>query len=124
MGFENRYWYTQFPNVEELESLLSIYASPSAGLWFDVGHAAAQEYWGFQRKNEVLDKFSNRLIGVHLMDCIRSSDHLAPGKGQVNFAELSKYLRPDTIKVLEMAIYVTAEEIQSGISLLHKQGIS
>lgn len=124
LGFENRFWYTQFPTAEELGILLQEFKSDRVGMWFDVGHAATQEYIGFQRKNELLEKFADRMIGVHLMDCIRNSDHLAPGKGQYDFANLSKYLKPDTIKVLELALYVTPEDIKSGVAWLHKQGIS
>lgn len=124
LGFENRYWYTQFPNLEELRSLLNEFQSDCVGLWYDVGHAATQEYLGFQKKNEILENFSHRLIGVHLMDCIRNSDHLAPGKGNVDFAYLAGILRPDTIKVLEMALYVPADDIRQGVILLQKIGIS
>ena len=124
LGFENRYWHTQFPMAEELGILLQEFKSDRVGMWFDVGHAATQEYFGFQRKNELLEKYANRMIGVHLMDCIRNSDHLAPGKGQYDFANLSKYLRPNTIKVLELALFVTPEEIKAGVAWLHKQGIS
>jgi sugar phosphate isomerase/epimerase len=124
LGFENRYWHTQFPTSEELGILLQEFKSDRVGMWFDVGHAATQEYFGFQRKNELLEKYANRMIGVHLMDCIRNSDHLAPGKGQYDFANLSKYLKPSTIKVLELALYVTPEDLKSGVACLHKQGIS
>lgn len=124
LGFENRYWYTQFPTSEELGILLQEFKSGLVGMWFDVGHAATQEYLGFQRKNELLEKFAGRMIGVHLMDCIRNSDHLAPGQGQYDFAQLSKYLKPDTIKVLELALYVTPEDVQAGVACLNKHGIS
>ena len=124
LGFENRYWHTQFPTSEEFGILLQEFKPDRVGMWFDVGHAATQEYLGFQRKNELLEKFADRMIGVHLMDCIRNSDHLAPGKGHYDFANLSKYLKPNTIKVLELALYVTPEDIKAGVAWLHKQGIS
>lgn len=124
LGFENRYWHTQFPNLEELHSLLAEFQSDYVGLWYDIGHAATQEYLGFQRKNEILEKLSHRLIGVHLMDCIRNSDHLAPGQGSLDFAHLSGVLKPNTIKVLEMALYVPAEDIRQGVILLQKVGLS
>lgn len=123
LGLENRYWYAQFPNVEELEILLTEFKTTSVGLWFDVGHAATQEYLGFQSKYEVLQKFSERLIGIHLMDCLRNSDHLAPGKGQVDFGYLSKVLKPEVAKVLELALHVPADEIREGVTVLRKYGI-
>lgn len=124
LGFENRYWYAQFPTVEELKILLDEFKSDMVGMWFDIGHAATQEYFGFQKKNQLLENFSPRIIGVHLMDCIRNSDHLAPGKGQYDFANLAKYLMPDTIKVIELALFVSTEDIKTGVSHLQKQGIS
>ncbi len=124
LGFENRYWYTQFPTAEELEILLDEFKSETVGMWFDIGHAATQEYFGFQKKNQLLDNFSPRIIGVHLMDCIRNSDHLAPGKGQYDFGNLAEHLKTDIIKVIELALFVSAEDIKTSVSYLQKQGIS
>jgi sugar phosphate isomerase/epimerase len=123
LGFENRYWYTQFPNADEMEILLKEFSSPQVGLWFDVGHAATQEYLGIQRTNEVLERFSDRMMGVHLMDCIRNSDHLPPGRGNYDFANLAGYLKPDIPKVLEMALFVQEDDIKRGVEILQKHGI-
>jgi sugar phosphate isomerase/epimerase len=123
LGFENRYWYTQFPNADEMEVLLQEFKTPETGLWFDVGHAATQEYLGFQQKNEILSRFGERMVGIHLMDCIRNSDHLPPGKGNYDFAALAAYQKPDIPRVLEMALFVQADDIRSGVAVLQKQGI-
>ena len=123
LGFENRYWYTQFPNADEMDILLREFSSPQVGLWFDLGHAATQEYLGFQKKNEILERFGDRMVGVHLMDCIRNSDHLPPGKGNYDFAGLASHLKPDNPQVLEMALFVRADDIKKGVAVLQKQGI-
>jgi len=123
LGLENRYWYAQFPNPEELAFLLQEFRSDQVGLWYDMGHSATLEYLGFLRKNELMEKFSDRMIGVHLMDCIRNSDHLPPGKGNIDFSNLAKVLKQDTIKVIELAPGVSASESREGVTFLQKQGI-
>jgi sugar phosphate isomerase/epimerase len=124
LGFENRYWFTQFPSVDELAILLDEFKTEGVGLWYDVGHSAALEYLNFLEKDEILEKFSDRLIGVHLMDSIRTIDHLAPGKGSVNYTRLSESLNSHALKTLELAVHVPAEEVRNSVTWLGKQGIS
>ncbi|MCI0531235.1 MAG: sugar phosphate isomerase/epimerase [candidate division Zixibacteria bacterium] len=123
LGIENRYWYTQFPNPDELELLFNDFNSPMVGLWFDVGHSATLEYMNYIGKDEILQRFSGRLIGTHLMDCIRNSDHLAPGKGKVDFSYLASVVKPQTMKIIEPAVHITFQDMQEGVAFLQKSGL-
>ena len=45
-------------------------------------------------------------------------DHLAPGQGNTDFAMLGRYLRPETVRTLELSRVVTAAEINQALDLL------
>ncbi len=124
LGFENRYYYSQFPTIDEMEIILNEFPNGNVGLWLDVGHQATLEYLGFVEKNAYLKKFGHRLIGTHLMDCNEIYDHKAPGTGNIDYSLLKNYLKADTIKVLELSPKVTSLEVKSGFEHLQQIGLS
>lgn len=124
LGFENRYYYSQFPNLDEMEIILQEFADSNVGLWLDVGHQATLEYLGFVEKNAYLKKFGDRLIGTHLMDCKEIYDHKAPGTGNIDYSLLKNYLKADTIKVLELGPKVTPPEVKAGFEYLQQIGLT
>ncbi|EQB63255.1 MAG: hypothetical protein RBG1_1C00001G0834 [candidate division Zixibacteria bacterium RBG-1] len=124
LGFENRYYYSQFPTLEETEIIFKEFPNSNVGLWLDVGHQATLEYLGFVEKNAYLKKFGHRLIGTHLMDCKEIYDHKAPGTGNIDYSGLKSYLKPDTIKVLELGPKVTPPEVKSGFEYLQQMGLA
>ncbi len=124
LGFENRSDYYEIPNVEEMEQLLSTYGS-AVGYWHDVGHAFMQEIMGFYPLNEHIRALSHRLVGTHIHDSLRMSDHRAPGYGEIDFASsLQPYLRNGVLQVLELHPRTTREEAESGIEFLRKREIT
>ena len=124
LGFENRYYYSQFPNLEEMEIIFQEFPDSNVRLWLDVGHQATLEYLGFVEKNAYLKKFGHRLIGTHLMDCKEIYDHKAPGTGDIDYSGLINYLKPDTIKVLELGPKVTPPEVKAGFEYLQQIGLT
>lgn len=124
LGFENRYYYSQFPTLQEMEIIFREFPDSNVGLWLDVGHQATLEYLGFIGKNAYLKKFGHRLIGTHLMDCKEIYDHKAPGTGDIDYSGLINYLKPDTIKVLELGPKVTPPEIKTGFEYLQQIGLT
>src|SRR4030066_855945 len=124
LGFENRYYYSQFPTLEETEIIFKEFPNSNVGLWLDVGDQATLEYLGFVEKNAYLKKFGHRLIGTHLMDCKEIYDHKAPGTGNIDYSGLKSYLKPDTIKVLELGPKVTPPEVKSGFEYLQQMGLA
>ena len=123
LGLENRYEYSSIPNIREMETLLNEYGG-LVGYWHDTGHAFVQETMGFYEKDEYIKTLHHRLIGLHIHDSLKISDHRAPGYGEIDFASLLKpYLKDEIIKVLEFHPRVTPAEAAKGIEFLRMKDI-
>ena len=121
LGIENRYYYREIPIEEEFEIIFKEFKPGTLYYWHDVGHAEVFERLGLCRHRELLDKFSGRLIGVHLHDIIGTiDDHNVPGFGTFDFSTLKPYLTYDTLKVIEVHWPATAEMIRTGVDYLNK----
>ena len=121
IGIENRYHYREMPLIDELEIIFKNFKPGSLYYWHDVGHAEVFERLGFCRHKELLEKFSSRLIGVHLHDILGNiSDHKAPGRGTFDFNVIKPYIRKDLIMVLEVHQPATPDEIRKGVECLDK----
>ncbi|MDZ7318194.1 MAG: sugar phosphate isomerase/epimerase [candidate division KSB1 bacterium] len=125
LGIENRYFYDEFPNFEEMVVILERFQGSHIGYWHDVGHGQTQETFGLCRHEELLKTFAPRLIGMHLHDCkeIGYRDHYAPGSGLVDFDMIKKYLTADAIRILEVQPQVSLAEVQQAIAFLKTKGI-
>ena len=76
---------------------------------------------GLVRHLELLDKFSNRLIGIHLHDIMGLvDDHKSPGMGTFDFKMLKPYLNDGIIKVLEIHQPSGAEQVRRSADFLSK----
>jgi sugar phosphate isomerase/epimerase len=121
LGVENRYYYSEIPVMEEMESLFGRFKKGLLYYWHDVGHAEVFERLGLIRHKDLLERFSDRLIGVHLHDIIGPvTDHAAPGQGTFDFSIVKPYLKSGTIKVLEVHEPATSEDIIKGVACLKK----
>jgi sugar phosphate isomerase/epimerase len=118
LGIENRYHLREIPNPHEMAIFLDRFEGSNIGYWHDVGHAAVQELLYGIDHEQVLSRFSPRIIGVHLHDADGVKDHKAPGKGEVNFKMVEKFIRPDTIRVIELAPDESEEDFRKGIEFL------
>lgn len=75
--------------AQEILNLINRINSNNVGICFDSSHANLAE-----KPAEVLKKFSQKLITLHMSDNLgRYDDHLLPGKGKINFRELVKILK-------------------------------
>ncbi len=121
VGVENRYHYREIPIEDEFEVIFKNFPPGQLYYWHDVGHAEAFERLGLCSHKRLLDKFSHRLIGIHLHDIIGAlGDHKAPGFGSFEFSMLKPYITGDIIKVLEVHEPATADDIQKGAAYLNK----
>ncbi|MBW2310996.1 MAG: hypothetical protein JRF35_07975 [Deltaproteobacteria bacterium] len=58
---------------------------------------------------------------MHFHDVRGLDDHLAPGQGEMDYREIKAFLRPSTIKILEVHSGVPREEVLGGIGLLKEK---
>jgi len=122
IGMENRYYVSQIPNCDEFGILLSEYNTEYLGLWYDTGHAANISNLGYWDSLEYLRKYKDRVVGIHIHDCIGIRDHLPPGDGDIDFLAIKGFLPKDTLCVLEMRPQVAEEDLRRGVRHLRALG--
>lgn len=122
LGLENRYHFDDIPLPDELEILLSLCDEDWLGFQYDVGHAQALDVLGFVRHFEWLERFSRRMIGVHLHDVICIKDHQAVGKGEVDFAAIAPFIPASAQRTFEIGPRASLEELAESLKLLADKG--
>jgi len=123
LGLETRFHFNEIPNMDEMAELLNEISESLVGYWHDIGHAEVQQQLGFSLHEEWLSRFKDRMVGIHLHDILGISDHQAPGKGDMNWEMVAKYLPPGIVKVCEIGEWNDEEQMQGVVNLLHKKGI-
>ena len=124
LGLENRYNIDDLPNPEELKDLFQELVGSPVRYWHDIGHATAQQNLGLTSQEELLANFGGLLVGVHLHGCKGYNDHYAPGSGEEDYTLLQKFLKPDTLRVVETHPRASREELLQGLDFLRTRGIS
>lgn len=122
LGIENRYHYMEFPSPDELEILLDLAGPDQIGFIYDVGHAEALDRMGFYSHEDWLRRFGGRILGTHLHDVIGTTDHYAPGLGEVDFDMVARYLPEDAFRTCEFQTFNTPEQVQAGLKFLIEHG--
>ena len=121
LAIENRYYYREIPLIEELEEIFKNFKAGDIFYWHDVGHGQVFENLGLAKHVDYLERFQNRLLGMHLHDIIYPiTDHRPPGKGSFDFRIVKPYVSEDTIKVLEVHQPATPDEVRGGAAYLGK----
>ncbi|MGR3175343.1 MAG: sugar phosphate isomerase/epimerase family protein [Candidatus Scalindua sp.] len=123
VGIENRYYFRECPNFDEMGVIFEKFGGGRIGYWHDVGHAKVLENLGIVGTKELLDAYGKLLVGVHLHDVNGYSDHHVPGIGEVDFDLLKKYLKKDTIKILEIHPRETEKDLMDGVDFLKNMGL-
>jgi len=127
VGLENRYYFREYPNFEEMAIIFFRLSGSRIKYWHDAGHAQAQSNLGITPAHVWLEEFGDLLAGVHLHDVDRYRDHLPPpsgGEGAVDFGLLRRYLKPGVIRILEMRDEISVERAKKGVEWLKDQGIA
>ena len=118
LGVETRDGYHEIPSLDEVADVLAGCKDLPVYYWHDAGHGAKLDFAGFVQHEEYLRRYGDRMLGMHIHDTRGPRDHQAPGQGDTDFAMLARYLRPETIKTLELHSSTTAEQIAEGLELL------
>jgi sugar phosphate isomerase/epimerase len=122
LGVENRYHPHEIPLREEIGTILDEFAGGAVRYWHDVGHALNLQRLGLTTQRELLEAYGPRLAGTHLHDIRAGRDHLAPGTGEADFAEILRHLPADAIKILELRPTTPPQEVAAARELLRGLG--
>ncbi len=123
LGLETREFAREIPDLDDLGLLLAELPPSVAGLWLDTGHVAVTARLGRASQAEWLQRHGDRLLGLHLHDCLGLRDHLLPGLGDIAFAELVPYLTQHTVRTCELDWFYTTEELRAGVHRLVEAGV-
>jgi sugar phosphate isomerase/epimerase len=102
LGLETRHNVHEVPNLDEMGVLLAESDPAVVGYWHDTGHAETQERLGVARHQDWLERYSSRLIGIHLHDVNSERDHQCPGAGQLDWEMVARYVPDAAIRVCEI----------------------
>lgn len=123
LALENRYHLYDIPVPDELEMLLSLAGPDRIGFQFDVGHGQALDAMGFYSFMEWVDRFSDRIVGLHLHDVRGVVDHYSPGLGEIDYRRFAKMIPVDAQRTLEVHGSNSIDDIYSGLQLLGDTGL-
>jgi len=118
LGLENRYHYFDIPSPDELGELLALAGPDRLGFVYDVGHAQALDRLGFYPHEGWLQRYSARMLEVHLHDVRGVNDHFAPGRGEVDFQMIGSYLPEAAVRTLEIQPENTPEQVRASLQFL------
>ncbi len=118
VGLETRCGYHEIPSPEELGLILEKFAGAPLGYWHDVGHAHQLEFLGLYRQEELLKRYQEAIIGVHLHDARGGKDHLPPGTGEVDLAAVLTRIPSEAIKTVEVAESQDAAIVRKSLEYL------
>lgn len=124
IGLENRYYFGEYPNLEEFGIIFNLFGGGRLRYWHDTGHAHVNEILFAVPQRLMLETFSDSLLGVHLHDVKDGyTDHNEPGCGSVDFDMVNSYLSRDVIRVMEINPRVPPENAKRGVAFLKAKGI-
>jgi sugar phosphate isomerase/epimerase len=122
LGIENREALEEIPLDSDFMFFFRDFPGRTVRYWHDTGHAQIKQNLGFIDHAMHLESMAEHLAGFHLHDVhFPGRDHCAPGTGNVDFAALKPFVKPEHIKVFEMSPKLSVEEVQAGVA--HLKGI-
>jgi len=114
VALETPYWMTSIPHGDEFEQMFDRVAAPNLRYWHDVGHTYLLDRIGFIDAAAQLDRYRDRLAGVHLHDIRGMHDHQPPGTGEFDFGSLVNALGPDVLRVIEVHSEQSPKAVKRG----------
>ncbi len=121
LGVENRYYLHEIPDFDEIGIILRKFDGGMIRYWHDAGHAAVQENLGICPQKALLEAYSDKIVGIHLHDAKGLEDHLPPGSGHIQFKEIRPYMKPSTIRIIEVSSGAERGEILEGANMIRDE---
>jgi len=120
-GLEIREAVEELPVESDFESLLKEFPAPTVNYWHDTGHAQIKQDMGFIDHARFLGERADRLAGFHIHDVkFPARDHFPPGGGDIDFAALKPFVKPEHIKVFELSPKVPVEAVRPSVAHLQR----
>jgi sugar phosphate isomerase/epimerase len=119
LGMENRYHHHELPGLEDFGPLMAAFDGAPLGYWHDTGHANAAEALGFSAPGELLTRYGDRLVGIHVHDADGLDDHRPPGAGEIDFSTLHA-IDPAIPRVMELKPGTTEADVAAGLKNLEE----
>lgn len=120
-GIEIREAVEELPVESDFAALLKEFPAPTVNYWHDTGHAQIKQDLGFIDHAKFLAERADRLAGFHIHDVkFPARDHFPPGGGDIDFAALKPFVKPEHIKVFELSPKVPLESVKLGIAHLKR----
>jgi len=120
-GIEIREAVEELPVESDFKSLLEEFPAPTVYYWHDTGHAQIKQDLGFIDHAQFLGERAGRLAGFHIHDVkFPAHDHFPPGGGDIDFAALQPFVKPEHIKVFELSPKVAVDAAKQGIAHLKR----
>ena len=119
-GIEIREAVEELPLESDFPTLLKEFPAP-VHYWHDTGHAQVKEELGFIKHAQHLALLADRLAGFHIHDVkFPARDHFPPGGGDIDFAALKPYVKPEHIKVFELSPKVPLDSVLPSVAHLQR----
>lgn len=120
-GIEIREAVEELPVESDFAALLKEFPAPTVQYWHDTGHAQIKQDLGFIDHAKFLAERADRLAGFHIHDVkFPARDHFPPGGGDIDFAALKPFVKPEHIKVFELSPKVPLESVKLGVAHLKR----
>jgi sugar phosphate isomerase/epimerase len=120
-GLEIREAVEELPVESDFPALLAEFPAPDVYYWHDVGHAQIKQELGFINHVQHLASLAGRLAGFHIHDVkFPARDHFPPGGGDIDFASLKPFVKPEHIKVFELSPKVPLDSVVRGVAHLKR----
>jgi sugar phosphate isomerase/epimerase len=119
LGLENRDHVYEIPLPDELDELLQL-GGEGVGYWHDIGHAEVLERLGFASHEDWFRRFVGRMVGIHLHDVAGLEDHLAAGRGTVDWSRVARDVPAGVLRTCEFRPFHTPEQVRAGLDLLRR----
>jgi sugar phosphate isomerase/epimerase len=120
LGIEIREAVEELPIEPDFKSLLTEFPDP-VFYWHDVGHAQIKNDLGFIDHVQHLAAHADRLAGFHIHDVrFPARDHFPPGGGDIDFASLKLFIKPEHIKVFELSPKVPLDSVTRSVAHLKR----